>query len=114
MKSNTTEAINMSNNTAVQEKDLPNIPEPTFVNAPEDLESAVQRILETEMVLEDLVRSVEIARITGQWNLVDSFCQRADELLAGKIQIEQPDFGPVKIKVVTGTLKDSDAETGRS
>ena len=104
----------MSDNTAVDKKDIPALPEPTFINAPEDLESAVKRILETEMVLEDLVRAVEIAKITGQWNLVDGFSQRADDLLSSKIQIEQPDYGPVKIKVITGTLKDSDAETGRS
>lgn len=103
----------MSDNTAVQEKDIPAMPEPTFVNAPEDLDAAISRILETEMVLEDLVRALEIAQITGQFQLLDGFRERAEQLLSGKIQIEQPDHGPIKIKVVTGTLKDSeDAKAG--
>lgn len=100
--------------TNVKESDIPALV-PTYVNAPEDLDSAVQRILKAEMLMEDMARAAEIAQITGQWNILESFVSQANEYLAGKIQIEQPDHGPMKIRVVTGTLKDqesSDATAG--
>lgn len=106
--------INFSlDSTKVDNKDIPEL-SLVYVNAPEELDSAVQRILKAEMVLEDLVRAVEIAQATQQWQLMDSFISEATAYLSGKIQIEQPDFGPLKLQVVTGTLENSDAEAGRS
>lgn len=93
--------------TSVKQSDIPEL-NVTYTNAPEDLESAVQRILKAEMLLEDLARAAEIAQITGQWNLLGSFVEQANDYLAGKIQIEQPDHGPMKIQVVTGTLEKQD------
>jgi len=99
--------------TKVDEQDIPEL-EPTYVNAPEDLEASIQRILKAEMILEDLVRAAEIAQASGQWYLMESFIQEATNYLLGKIRIEQPDFGPIKLQVVTGTLDDTDNEDGRS
>lgn len=92
---------NVATTTEVANKDLPDIPKPTFVNAPETLEDAIKRILQVEMLLEDLSRAAEIASITGQFNLVEGFRNSADEYLKGKIQIEQPDMGEFKITVIT-------------
>lgn len=91
----------MSDNTAVSEKDLPAIPMPTYVNAPETLEDAVERLLHVEMLLEDMSRAAEIAAITGQFNIIEGFRTSADEYLKGKIQIEQPDMGDFKLTVIT-------------
>lgn len=91
----------MSDNTAVAEKDLPELMMPTYENAPEDVDSAIQRILHVEMLLEDLSRAVEIAQISGQWAMVDGFRSTADEYLRGKIQIKQPDQGDLKITIIT-------------
>jgi C4-type Zn-finger protein len=96
-------------NTAVNEKDLPAIPEPTYVNAPATVEEAVQRLLQVEMLLEDLSRAVEIAQITGQINLVEGFRNSADEYLKTKIQIEQPDMGDFKVTIVTNDKEDAKA-----
>jgi len=89
---------------------LPGIPMPTYVNAPETLEDAVQRILQVEMLLEDLSRAAEIASITGQYNIVEGFRSSADEYLKGKIQIEQPDMGEFKLTVIEGKISDDTAK----
>lgn len=96
-------------NTAVNEKDLPAIPEPTYINAPATVEEAVQRLLQVEMLLEDLSRAVEIAQITGQFNLVEGFRNSADEYLKNKVQIEQPDMGDFKVTIVTNEKEDAKA-----
>jgi hypothetical protein len=100
----------MSDNTAVSEKDLPAIPMPTYVNAPETLEDAVQRILQVEMLLEDMSRAAEIAAITGQFNIIEGFRTSAEEYLKGKIQIEQPDMGEFKLTVVSGKVSEETAK----
>ena len=93
------------NNTAVDEKDIPKLPEPTYHNAPETVESAIVRIMELEMRLEDLSRAVEIAAITRQFEILEGFKSQADECLQNKITIEQPGSGEdMKLTVVTGEL----------
>lgn len=92
--------------TEVAKKDLPDIPEPAYINAPKTLEDAVQRILQLEMLLEDMSRAVEIAQITGQINLVESFYNSANEYLKDKIQIQQPDLGEFKITLITDEESD--------
>lgn len=104
------DAMHAMESTQVAQQDMPSL-EPTYVNAPDDLDQAVDRILHVEMLLEDLVRATEIAQITNQWHMLDSFVSQANDYLAQKIQIQQPDFGPMHIQVVTGTLGQSaDAE----
>lgn len=98
--------LNSVNTTAVDEKDIPALPEPTYHNAPEDVPSAIERIMQLEMRLEDLCRAVEIAQITRQFEILEGFKSQADECLQSKIVIEQPDYGPIKITVLTdGTKK---------
>jgi hypothetical protein len=100
----------MSNGTtSVAEKDIPALPTPVYHNAPETLEAAVARIMEVEMRLEDLSRASEIASITRQFEILDSFKREADECLEKKIVIEQPSSGEdMKLTVITGEL-DQDA-----
>ena len=97
----------MSNKTTteVAEKDLP-APEATYINAPEDLIQARDRILMVEMVLEDLARAVEIAQITGSWEILDTFRVAANDALATKIEIVQPDLGDIKIQTIHNDMKE--------
>lgn len=100
---------NMTGTTAVPEKELPQIPQPVLHNAPETLEDAIARIMEVEMRLEDLSRATEIASITRQFEILDSFKREADTCLEKKIVIEQPSSGEdMKLTVITGEL-DKDA-----
>jgi hypothetical protein len=95
------EPQNMQGTTEVADKDLGKRLTPTYVNAPSELEDAVQRLLQAEMLLEDLSRAIEIAGIMRNIDMLDSFKQSADEYLQGKIQIKQPDNGPMKVTIVT-------------
>ena len=94
-------ALDMKGTTEVEEKDLPKQLEPTYVGAPETLELAIERLLQVEMLLEDLSRASEIAVITRNFDTLDSFKRAADIYLENKIRIEQPDHGPMKITVIT-------------
>jgi hypothetical protein len=99
---------NVASTTAVPEKDIPQMPQVILHNAPETLEAAIQRIMEVEMKLEDLSRASEIASITRQFEILDSFKREADECLAKKITIEQPGSGEdMKLTVITGQLDQS-------
>ena len=95
----------MSETTEVKEKDLP-APEATYVNAPEDLVQARDRILAVEMALEDLARAVEIAQITGSWDILDTFRSTANEVLSTKIEIVQPDLGDIKIQTIHNDMEE--------
>lgn len=95
---------NVATTTAVPEKDIPKAPQPIFHNAPETLEEAVKRIMEVEMRLEDLSRAAEIASITRQFEILDSFKREADDCLEKKIVIEQPSTADLKLTVITGEL----------
>ena len=97
--------LNSVNTTAVDQKDIPALPTPTYHNAPEDVPSAIQRIMELEMRLEDLSRAVGIAQITRQFEILEGFKSQADECLQNKIVVEQPDYGPMKITVLTDGKK---------
>ena len=76
----------------------------TFHNAPTSLVDAVKRIMELEMRLEDLSRSVEIAEITGQLNMVEGFRRSADECVENKITYKREANGDIKLNVITGQL----------
>jgi hypothetical protein len=99
---------NVNSTTSVPESELPKQPEVILHNAPETLEAAIQRIMEVEMKLEDLSRASEIATITRQFEILESFKREADECLEKKIVIEQPGSGEdMKLTVITGTLDPS-------
>jgi predicted transcriptional regulator len=102
----------MNMDTAVPEKELPAVPEAKLVNAPENLEDAIQKLMEAEMRLEDLARACEIAAITRQFEIMEAFKDAADEYLLTKVQIEQPDTGDIKVTVVTGELDPNQLNTG--
>ena len=90
--------------TSVDEKDLPALPEVEYANAPETLEDAIQRILHVEMLLEDLARAVEIAQVSGQFNILDGFRTSAEDYLTGKITVHRPDLGDFKVTVIEGEI----------
>ena len=73
-------------------------------NAPKDYFTAVKRIMELEMRLEDLSRSAEIAEITGQINMIEGFRKAADEALQNKMTIKREATGDMNLTVVTGQL----------
>lgn len=98
-----------STTTEVSQEELLKKYLPTYVNAPEDLEQARDRILEIEMALEDLTRAVEIAQITNNWSMLDSFRQTAERVLRGKIEIVQPDQSDMKLNVVIDDRKETDS-----
>jgi hypothetical protein len=100
------------NTTAVPEKDLPLTPKVKLINAPEDLDTAIKRIMALEMALEDISRAAEIVSITGQLSILDSFKRAADTTLESKIQIEQPDMNEnFKLTVITDKEESTSAET---
>lgn len=76
------------------------LPVPEYKNVPGDLESAIQRIMTLEVALEDLARAVEIAIISRQFELVEGFRSRADELLINKIIIEHPSDSEFKLTII--------------
>lgn len=95
----------MTDTTVVAEKDIPQMPTPTLHNAPETLEDAIQRLMDVEMKLEDLSRACEIASITRQFEILESFKREADSCLEKKITIEQPGSGEdMKLTIITGQL----------
>lgn len=73
-------------------------------NAPDTYTDAIKRLMEVEMRLEDLSRAVEIAEITGQFNLVGGFRSAADESLQKKITIKREATGDMNLTVITGEL----------
>jgi hypothetical protein len=97
----------MSDNTAVDKQDLPANRKPIFHNAPEDVEQAIERIIELEMRLEDLVRATEIAEASGQWHIINGFRLDADSALANKITVEYPQSDEPNITLVTGEVSDA-------
>lgn len=91
--------------TAVDKKDLP-VPQTVYLNAPEDLEAAIKRIMEVEMRLEDLSRATEIAMITRQFDMVESFKSAADDCLQSKITMEHPTAEDFKLTVIEGEISE--------
>jgi hypothetical protein len=96
----------MSDNTAVDKRDLPADRKPIHHNAPADMEQAIARIMELEMRLEDLVRATEIAEASAQWHIIGGFRLDADSALKNKITVEYPQSDEPNITVVTGEVSD--------
>ena len=94
--------------TKVDERDLPQV-ERHYENAPASIEAAIKRIMELEMRLEDLSRASEIAMITRQFDMMESFKSAADDCLQDKITIVQPTSEDFKLTIVTDSK--ADAET---
>ena len=79
------------------------MPKPIYHNAPEDMDKAIERIIELELRLGDLQRAAEIACVVKDFNLVEAFIAPAGECLEKKIEVEYPGAGHGKLTVVTGT-----------
>lgn len=78
------------------------MPKDKYLNAPTDMDAAIQRIMELEMRLEDLSRAAEIVEITRQFELFEGFRKAADEALVNKIVIDRPvPEEKMKITIVT-------------
>lgn len=105
---------NKDTTTEVSEEELLKKYLPTYINAPEDLEQARDRILEIEMALEDLSRAVEIAQITRNFDMLDSFRSTADVILEKKILIVQPEQADLKLNVIENDMKDQGITIGNA
>jgi hypothetical protein len=101
--------LKIMSTTQVEEKDLPKV-ETVYLNAPTSIEAAIARIMEVEMRLEDLSRACEIAAITGQFNILESFRSEADSALLTKITIEQPTAEDFQLTVVEGEVSNETQE----
>ena len=62
------------------------------------------RILKLENTLDDLMRSVEIAQYTKQYNVTEVFIRDAEELLKERLVLPELAQGNVKIKLIEGEL----------
>jgi hypothetical protein len=82
-----------------------------YHNAPENLDSARDRIMELEMRLGDLHRACEIAVVCKDFSLMESFLAPSEEALANKIVVEYPQTGPMKITIVTDKKEEDVTET---
>lgn len=73
-------------------------------NAPESIDEAIDRITVLENALDDLVRAVEIAQYSRQYQATDVYVSQAQTLLDKRIRYPEIAQGPEKITVVTGKL----------
>jgi hypothetical protein len=62
------------------------------------------RMLELENTLDDLMRSVEIAQYTKQYNVTEVFVRDAEELLKERITLPEIKQGNTKVTLVDGDL----------
>jgi hypothetical protein len=90
-------------NTTSENPETPGMIQPIYHNAPEDLDAAIQRILELELRLGDLHRAAEIAVAVRDFTLIEGQMPEADKALEKKIVVEYPNAGPGPITVLTGT-----------
>lgn len=86
------------------------LPVPKLNNAPEDLPEAIDRIMRLETALDDLARAVEIAVLSRQFDLVDGFKDRANDLLVNKITIDQPSNSEFKLTVIDSKKSKEDKQ----
>jgi len=76
-----------------------------YLNAPTDMQDAIDRIMELEMRLEDLARASEIAEFSNNYQMIRGFRESAEAALENKITIDRPiPTESMKITVVTGEL----------
>ena len=62
------------------------------------------RILKLENTLDDLMRSVEIAQYTKQYNVTEVFVRDAEELLKERLVLPEIEQGDTKFKIIEGEL----------
>jgi len=62
------------------------------------------RMLKLENTLDDLMRSVEIAQYTKQYNVTEVFVRDAEDLLKDRIVLPELKQGDTKFKIIEGEL----------
>ena len=62
------------------------------------------RMLKLENTLDDLMRSVEIAQYTKQYNVTEVFVRDAEELLKERLTLPEIEQGNTKFQIVEGEL----------
>ena len=62
------------------------------------------RMLKLENTLDDLMRSVEIAQYTKQYNVTEVFVRDAEELLKERITLPEINQKDTKFKLIEGEL----------
>ena len=62
------------------------------------------RMLKLENTLDDLMRSVEIAQFTKQYNVTEVFVRDAEELLKERLVLPEIEQGNTKFKLIEGEL----------
>jgi len=65
-----------------------------------------RRIVELENSLDDLVRSVEIAQISRQYQLTEPFVADAERLLADRLTMPEIEQGDLNLTVVEGEISE--------
>jgi len=65
-----------------------------------------KRILKLENTLDDLMRSVEIAQYTKQYNVTEVFVRDAEELLKDRLVLPEIDQANTKYRIIEGELSD--------
>ena len=62
------------------------------------------RMLKLENTLDDLMRSVEIAQYTKQYNVTEVFVRDAEELLKERLTLPEIEQGNTKYKIIEGEI----------
>jgi hypothetical protein len=72
------------------------------------------RMLELENTLDDLMRSVEIAQYTKQYNVTEVFVRDAEELLKERITLPELNQANTKFKILEGDLSQDTIDSIRA
>jgi hypothetical protein len=72
------------------------------------------RILKLENTLDDLMRSVEIAQYTKQYNVTEVFVRDAEELLKERITLPELNQKDTKFKLIEGELSQETIDSIRA
>jgi hypothetical protein len=75
-------------------------PKEKLLNLPTTLEEAISRIRAVETALDDLNRASEIAQYSGQFEILGSFRDVADAILATKITVDHSKPTEMNITIV--------------
>ena len=86
------------------------IPEAVLKNAPDTLDAAIERIRIIEQALDDVCYTMDIAKVTGNYDHARPYVDRGLELLVDRIVEIEPDAPEMKITIVDGQLDAEDVK----
>lgn len=75
-------------------------------DARKHIDDLQRRTFRLESLLDDLSRAVEIARFSGQYNVVDVYTREAEEALKDRIVLPEIDQSNQKYTIVEGKITD--------